>query len=362
MSQEVFISRSFKDKAVAERICAKLEEHQLLCWIAPRNIPTGMDWAEAIMGGIDHCRAMILVFSANANGCPNVRRQLQRAFEKGIPIVPFRIENVQPNASLEYYLGSMNWRDPVIEPLDLNIEHLVTQVKGVVGVNAEPEQATPVHAKVIADKPGQADELELLRVAAEQGSAAAQFNLGVLYENGDGVERDLAEALRWYRKAAEQNDADAQFNLGVCYFNGKGVERDEKEAVAWYRKAAEQGFAPAQFNLGVCYYSGNGVPKDETEAVGWYRKAAENGFSSAQFNLGVCCESGIGTAKDEKEAVVWYRKAAEQGDADAQYNLGVCYEYGKGVERDEMEAAMCFKKAAEQGDADVQDFLDELNS
>ena len=59
------------------------------------------------------------------------------------------------------------------------------------------------------------------------------------------------EAVKWYRKAAEQNFAEAQYNLGVCYDNGQGVAKDYAEAVKWYRKAAEQNHAQAQYNLGV---------------------------------------------------------------------------------------------------------------
>ena len=83
------------------------------------------------------------------------------------------------------------------------------------------------------------------------------------------------------KKAAEQGDAQAQYNLGVCYANGNGVEKNLSEAVKWWRKAAEQGFAQAQFNLGVCYDFGKGVEKNPTEAVKWYRKAAEQGYANA---------------------------------------------------------------------------------
>ena len=72
----------------------------------------------------------------------------------------------------------------------------------------------------------------------------------ICYDNGQGVAKDEAEAVKWYRKAAEQNDAEAQYNLGICYANGQGVAKDEAEAVKWYRKAAEQNDAAAQCNLG----------------------------------------------------------------------------------------------------------------
>lgn len=93
------------------------------------------------------------------------------------------------------------------------------------------------------------------------------------------------EAFEYYLKAARQGDAEAQFYLGLCYNYGDGVEKDLSEAVVWYRKAADQGFADAQYSLGSCYFNGYGVEKDLSEAVKWYRKAANQGFKRAQFAL-----------------------------------------------------------------------------
>jgi hypothetical protein len=103
--------------------------------------------------------------------------------------------------------------------------------------------------------------------------------------NGDGVEKDPVEAVKWYRKAAEQGHADAQVNLGECFMNGQGVAKDPVDAVKWYRKAAEQGLAIAQLSLGVCFNYGQGVAKNLTEAVEWYRKAAEQGDAVARKRL-----------------------------------------------------------------------------
>ena len=86
-------------------------------------------------------------------------------------------------------------------------------------------------------------------------------------------EQVAEEAVRLYRLAAEQGDANAQFNLGVAYRNGRGVARDFAEAVRWYRLAAEQGFAVAQNYLGAMYDNGEGVERDHEEAVRWYRLA-----------------------------------------------------------------------------------------
>ncbi len=106
---------------------------------------------------------------------------------------------------------------------------------------------------VAANKRGDyATALRELRPLAKQGNANAQYNLGIMYENGRGFPQDDAEAVKWYRKAAEQGDAYAQFALGVMYDNGLGVPEDDAEAVKWGRKAAEQGHAKAQYSLGNC--------------------------------------------------------------------------------------------------------------
>ena len=122
--------------------------------------------------------------------------------------------------------------------------------------------------------------LKIFTKLAEQGDASAQFNLGVMYANGEGVPKDASQAVTWYRKAAEQGVAQAQFNLGVMYANGEGVPKDASQAAAWYRKAAEQGVAQAQLNLGVMYAIGEGVPKDYVQAAKWFYLGKANGVEA----------------------------------------------------------------------------------
>jgi len=121
-----------------------------------------------------------------------------------------------------------------------------------------------------------------LRKTAEHGDAEAQHYLGLSYATGEGVSKDLTEAVKWLRKAAEQGNAAAQNSLGDCYRKGEGVPKDSSEAVKWYRKAAENGSAGAQFSLGDCYLNGEGVPQDGAEATKWYRKGAEQRNSSTE--------------------------------------------------------------------------------
>ena len=93
--------------------------------------------------------------------------------------------------------------------------------------------------------------------------------------------QDDAEAVTWYRLAAAQGFATAQYNLGLMCANGEGVPQDYAEAVTWYRLAAEQGYAEAQSNLGLMYANGEGVPQDDITAQMWLNLAAANGHQEA---------------------------------------------------------------------------------
>ncbi len=199
--------------------------------------------------------------------------------------------------------------------------------------------------------------LALLKPLAVQGNPVAQFFVGAMYENGQGVLQDYAQAVVWFRKAAAQGNAGAQYILGLMYDKGQGVPQDYVQEVAWYRKAAAQGNADAQSNLGAMYAEGQGVPQDYSQAVAWYRKAAAQGFAAAQNNLGAMYDNGQGVPQDYAQAIAWYRKAATQGNADAQYNLGLMYANGRGVPQDYAQAVAWYRKAAAQGFADAQSNL-----
>ncbi|GHU41259.1 hypothetical protein AGMMS50289_04110 [Betaproteobacteria bacterium] len=129
------------------------------------------------------------------------------------------------------------------------------------------------------------EAVKLFRQAAERGHATAQFNLGVMYDNGRGVTQSDAEAFKWYRKAAEQGHTVAQYSLGVIYADGRMVTQSDTEAFKWFRKAAEQGHVKAQYNLGEMYYRGRGVPKNNAEARKWLEMAYAQGFAEAGILL-----------------------------------------------------------------------------
>ena len=204
--------------------------------------------------------------------------------------------------------------------------------------------------QIFADLKRRGIAVATMNLAADQGQADAQYNLGDLYDEGRGMPQDYAQAAAWPRKAAEQGDAVAQGILGLMYVEGQGVPQDYAQAVFWLRKSAEQDLAPAQYNLGLLYDKGLGIPQDHAQAALWFRKAAEQGDADAQYHLGFLFDYGEGVPQDFTQAAEWYRKAAEQGNAKAQFFLGNLYYHGyyhgKGVPKDFAEAYFWLDVAA----------------
>jgi len=116
MPFDVFISYSHTDKTVADTACAGLESAGIRCWIAPRDIRAGVEYAAGIMEGIDSARIMVLIFSSNSNSSPQVHREIECAVTKGLTIIPLRIEDTAPTEAMQYYLGAIHWLDALTPP------------------------------------------------------------------------------------------------------------------------------------------------------------------------------------------------------------------------------------------------------
>ena len=188
---------------------------------------------------------------------------------------------------------------------------------GVVFVNSASASGALTPAQVstlyLQAAKGNVQALRQLQSAAQAGDADAQVDLGLMYDQGQGVPQNYAEALKWYRKAADQGDATAQYNVGVMYDHGQGVPQNHAEAAKWFRKAAAQGISDAQYNLGVMYHQGQGVPQNYVAAAKWLRKAADQGDVQAQRNLAVMYWLGRGVPQDYTQALKWFIVAKAAG-------------------------------------------------
>ena len=129
---QVFISYSSKDHNVANLTVALLEERGHRCWIAPRDIVPGTEWGQAIIDGINAAEVFVLVFSDNANTSPQILREVERAVNRGVPIIPFRIEDVVPKGSLEYFMSVPHWFDALSPPVEDHLDRLANVIDRLV--------------------------------------------------------------------------------------------------------------------------------------------------------------------------------------------------------------------------------------
>lgn len=148
--------------------------------------------------------------------------------------------------------------------------------------------------------------LRLWLPLAEKDNADAQYNLGILYQKGLGVEENIKTAFVWYKRAAANGHTDAMYNLGIMYNHGKVVYRSTKDATKWWKKAAELGNAAAQFNIAVEYAYGRNLGKDVPQAIMWWKKAALQGHKDSRDVLyRVYSEGMFKIEKDLTEANRW---------------------------------------------------------
>lgn len=144
MSHDVFISHSSADKRPADAACALLEARGIKCWIAPRDIRPGSDWGESIITAIEQTRIMLLLLSKQANSSPQIRREVERAVNRSIIIIPVRLENVVPGRSLEFFLSTSHWMDAFPPPFENHLENLARTIHQIVFGSQVPFSQTKI--------------------------------------------------------------------------------------------------------------------------------------------------------------------------------------------------------------------------
>src|SRR4051794_4228370 len=130
----IFLSYSSKDKLIADAICSRLENQNVRCWIAPRDVNPGADYSNQIADALERSTVMVMVFSSGSNSSRHVKSEIDRAFSLGKVIIPFRVENVELDKGLAYYLAKTHWLDAVTRPLDQHIDRLAGTIRQVAGI------------------------------------------------------------------------------------------------------------------------------------------------------------------------------------------------------------------------------------
>jgi TPR repeat protein len=163
---------------------------------------------------------------------------------------------------------------------------------------------------------------ELYARSAELGNPIAQYNLAMMYSNGESVYVDHQQVVYWFRKSAQQEFAPAQYRLGeLYYFEIGGLPRDLEKAITLFKQAAKQKDVDAQMNLAMLAGTGEGLPYDKQEALSWLLKARIGGNPMAHDYQKMLMASETGKFTTEQQSQFWIEKAAELGIGEAQEEL-----------------------------------------
>jgi TPR repeat protein len=185
-------------------------------------------------------------------------------------------------------------------------------------------------------------------------------NRHVIYLKGLAAEkkRNYSEAVKHYQKAANLNHFQAKTNLGYLYFNGLGVQKNYKKAFYWNKQVVDQAPDPiANFNLGLAYLKGLGVDKNYQKAMSNYKIARKMGHVSAVNSLGYMYDNGLGVKTNKQIARDYYIEAATKGDSFATNNLGgIAYKKGN-----YKEARQWYERAVSMGNKLAIKNLENLN-
>ena len=132
MTHDVFLSHSTIDKTVADAVCASLEQSGIRCWMAPRDIQPGETWGASIVDAIEDSLIMVIIFSESSNSSKQVMREVERAVQKDVVVVPFRIDNATPSRDMEYFLSATHWLDALTPEMNKHMDDLNSIVKSII--------------------------------------------------------------------------------------------------------------------------------------------------------------------------------------------------------------------------------------
>jgi hypothetical protein len=221
---DVFISYATQDKKWADGACSVLEQREIRCWIAPRDLQAGRERAEAVLAGIEAAKVMVVIFSASANASHQVRREVERAVGKGLAILPCRIENVSPDGAMEYALADTHWLDLFTPPMKRQMSRLADSVASLL----------PNHAsRISADA---ADGKRMLPAGnwLRSHRRAAATTVGLLLILAAGV-----TAVFWSHKDAASIPGNATIGVPLPHEEGFVSLYDGKSLVGWHVESGD---------------------------------------------------------------------------------------------------------------------------
>jgi hypothetical protein len=217
MPRDVFVSYSLPDRDSAFDLVARLEARGMSVWIAPRDISPAADWAEEIIDAISATRLMVLLFSSHSNVSPQVRREVERAVHKQVPVLSVRLEDVLPSKSLEYFLSSQHWLDAFPPPRDAHYDRLCAHVAARLNAADVPLRPPPLAAPAPATHAGTAFAFGALQLQALERQLAQHIGplAQHLVRRAAGKAQDWDDLIRHLAAEIDSEAARAKF-VGAC--------------------------------------------------------------------------------------------------------------------------------------------------
>jgi hypothetical protein len=401
MAHDVFISHSVKDKTIADAMCAMFESEGIRCWIAPRDVTPGMEWGKCIIDAIRHARIMVLVFTANANASQQIRREVERAVHHDVIIVPFRVENIVPDESLEYFIGNVHWVDALTPPLENHLKKLTSTIKALLEqVQSREERAGPQPSEAERELQEKAEREAVARSERErQEQAEREAAVKAERERQEQAEREAAAKIeRERREQAERVATPASAPVpeapvlpsapeshpgpkrrGVPLWAWSGAILLALVLVVFFAVRSGTNPPPASSAPQAAPYEAPSPKPDQAptgspaatsatpqelaeEAQAFIQQgrdakakplaeqACDGGSMYGCERLGMLYELGTGVSHDYAQAASLYRKSCDGGLAEGCEYLGSVYDDGKGVAQDYAQGASLYRRACEGGD------------
>ena len=348
-SKEVFISYSSKQAEIAFAVCDYLEKHDIRCWVAPRDIPSGSNYTLEIPVGIQQCKVMVLVFSETATQSQWITLEVMSAVNNNMTIIPFRIEDypVNSNMGLYFMLQKSQWIDafPKFEDQLENLRKDIEKIIGKKSLNLNPTDPIDQFQLGMNYFSGVYVQKDIIlarkwfTVAAKQGHVKSMKMLGDLYSGNDSFNGFMAN--KYYKLAAEKGDSQSQYILGETFFK----EGNLPEAIKWFEKSVETGSYEALEALAELYYYGNGIETDYIKSYSFCEKAILTESAKAYYLMGRMNLYGEGRKINYPIALEYINKAKSKDLKAANFELGIIYEKGLGVDKDLEKAVMQYREA-----------------
>jgi hypothetical protein len=375
----------------------------------------GMEWSKCIIDAIKHARVMVLVFTAHANASQQIRKEVERAVKHGVVVLPFRLENVDPDESLEYFIGNVHWLDALTTPLEAHLNHLARAIKVLLtpvitpGERVEPRAATPISAEEEIVPKGRTTGAGSLHGDSSEGDGSfdsAKGNVGVnspdsgsgnatvdplkrrrvrIWALGGAVALALVlAAILVIRFKLGWSSADSSPTAAQPVVAGGSGGGGAGQGGSPAAQPPQPGGSPAGSSAPVAGAGPDGgsagapsatsaatqelaleakrliLQKQYSEARHLAEQACDGGSADSCVNVGWLYDTGHGVRRDESRAASFFQRACDGGSAEGCFNLGADYDAGKGVALDYAQAAALFQRACDGGNAEGCGDLGEL--